>query len=57
MKKRRFRWPALWRRRGRTVIEYLPDADEIERNPRSAPVRLRAVQRAAPGNPGRGGKN
>jgi len=33
------------------------DAEEIERNPRSAPVRLRAVQRAEPGNPGRGGKN
>ncbi len=31
------------------------DADEIERNPRSAPVRLRALQRVAPGNPGRGG--
>ncbi|MGY4709002.1 16S rRNA (cytosine(1402)-N(4))-methyltransferase RsmH [Mycolicibacterium sp. CBM1] len=31
------------------------DADEIERNPRSAPVRLRALQRTAPGNPG--GKN
>ncbi|MCI4675420.1 16S rRNA (cytosine(1402)-N(4))-methyltransferase RsmH [Candidatus Mycolicibacterium alkanivorans] len=32
-------------------------ADEIERNPRSAPVRLRAVQRAELGNPGRGGDN
>ncbi|WP_133692471.1 MULTISPECIES: 16S rRNA (cytosine(1402)-N(4))-methyltransferase RsmH [Mycobacteriaceae] len=33
------------------------DADEIERNPRSAPVRLRALQRVMPGNPRRGGKN
>ncbi|WP_328357550.1 16S rRNA (cytosine(1402)-N(4))-methyltransferase RsmH [Mycobacterium sp. NBC_00419] len=32
------------------------DADEIERNPRSAPVRLRAVERVTTGNPGRGGK-
>lgn len=40
MKKRRFRWPALWRRRGRTVIEYLPDADEIERSPVPRGARL-----------------
>ena len=33
------------------------DAEETERNPRSAPVRLRAVERAEPGTPGRGGKN
>jgi 16S rRNA (cytosine1402-N4)-methyltransferase len=33
------------------------DAAEIERNPRSAPVRLRALQRVMSGNPGRGGKN
>jgi 16S rRNA (cytosine1402-N4)-methyltransferase len=33
------------------------DADEIERNPRSAPVRLRALQRVMPGNPRRGGKS
>lgn len=33
------------------------DADEIERNPRSAPVRLRALERVAPSNPGRGGKS
>ncbi|WP_179968465.1 16S rRNA (cytosine(1402)-N(4))-methyltransferase RsmH [Mycolicibacterium helvum] len=33
------------------------DAEEIERNPRSAPVRLRALQRVAPGNPRRGGKS
>jgi 16S rRNA (cytosine1402-N4)-methyltransferase len=32
------------------------DAAEIERNPRSAPVRLRALQRVTPGNPRRGGK-
>ena len=32
-------------------------ADEIERNPRSAPVRLRALQRVAPGNPRQGGKS
>jgi 16S rRNA (cytosine1402-N4)-methyltransferase len=32
-------------------------ADEIERNPRSAPVRLRALQRVTPGNPRRGGKS
>ena len=31
--------------------------DEIERNPRSAPVRLRALQRVTPGNPRRGGKS
>ena len=33
------------------------DADEIERNPRSAPVRLRALQRVTPGNPRRGGNS
>ncbi|WP_445165682.1 16S rRNA (cytosine(1402)-N(4))-methyltransferase RsmH [Mycolicibacterium sp. Dal123E01] len=33
------------------------DAQEIERNPRSAPVRLRALQRVTRGNPRRGGKN
>ncbi len=33
------------------------DAEEIERNPRSAPVRLRALQRRTPGNPRRGGKS
>jgi len=33
------------------------DAAEIERNPRSAPVRLRAVQRAELVNPERGGNN
>ncbi|MCV7214259.1 16S rRNA (cytosine(1402)-N(4))-methyltransferase RsmH [Mycobacterium crocinum] len=32
-------------------------AEEIERNPRSAPVRLRALQRVMSVNPGRGGKN
>jgi 16S rRNA (cytosine1402-N4)-methyltransferase len=31
-------------------------AAEVERNPRSAPVRLRALQRVTPGNPRRGGK-
>ncbi|WP_082690526.1 16S rRNA (cytosine(1402)-N(4))-methyltransferase RsmH [Mycobacterium sp. M26] len=31
------------------------DAQEIERNPRSAPVRLRAVERVTTSNPGRGG--
>ncbi|BBY60482.1 ribosomal RNA small subunit methyltransferase H [Mycolicibacterium sarraceniae] len=31
------------------------DAEEIERNPRSAPVRLRALQRVTPDNPQRGG--
>nr|WP_205267749.1 16S rRNA (cytosine(1402)-N(4))-methyltransferase RsmH [Mycolicibacterium sphagni] len=33
------------------------DAEEIERNPRSAPVRLRALQRMTPGNARRGGKS
>ena len=32
------------------------DADEIERNPRSAPVRLRALQSVTPGNLRRGGR-
>ncbi|WP_082135730.1 16S rRNA (cytosine(1402)-N(4))-methyltransferase RsmH [Mycobacterium sp. EPa45] len=32
-------------------------ADEVERNPRSAPVRLRALQRVKSSNPGRGGKS
>jgi 16S rRNA (cytosine1402-N4)-methyltransferase len=32
-------------------------AGEIERNPRSAPVRLRALQRVKSVNPGRGGKS
>ena len=33
------------------------DAEEIERNPRSAPVRLRALRRETHQNPRRGGKN